>query len=134
MNPTAPIQSMDQSTNTRGVEPEHNPDRMRIHVRLVRLLRAAGLMPMPVLAATPDILNDLKSQLADVLKVGTILFLVAGFFTGGYIVITGAIRVFQDREGGLARFGLGILVTVVMVAFTVYLVGQGTTEIEKLGG
>ncbi len=91
-------------------------------------------LPHLALAEDADIIGELRSQLGPILTVGLQLLLVGGFATAGYIIITGAIRVMQDREGGLARFGLGILVAIIMIAFTVYLVGEGSEAVTLITG
>lgn len=98
------------------------------------LVLAAAMLPHLALAQqTPNtntgIIDQLRQELGPILTIGLQLLLIGGFATAAYIVITGAIRVMQDREGGLARFGLGVLVAIAMIAFTVYLVGQGSTAV-----
>ena len=85
---------------------------------------------------TPNtgIIDQLRQELGPILTIGLQLLLIGGFATAAYIVITGAIRVMQDREGGLARFGLGVLVAIAMIAFTVYLVGQGSDAVTVITG
>ena len=101
------------------------------------LMSAAAFLPLLAEAQTTptnNILTELRAQLGPILTIGLQLLLVGGFATAGYIIITGAIRVMNDREGGLARFGLGILVAIVMIAFTVYLVQQGSDAVTKIEG
>ncbi len=104
------------------------------------LMPAAAFLPLLAEAQTTtpspsaNILTELRAQLGPILTIGLQLLLVGGFATAGYIIITGAIRVMNDREGGLARFGLGILVAIVMIAFTVYLVQQGSDAVTKIAG
>lgn len=103
------------------------------------LVLAAAMLPHLALAQqTPNtntgIIDQLRQELGPILTIGLQLLLVGGFATAAYIVITGAIRVMQDREGGLARFGLGVLVAIAMIAFTVYLVGQGSDAVTVITG
>ena len=101
-----------------------------------RLARAA-LYPitfLPASAFAQDILKDIRVKLADTLTVGGALILFAGFVAGAYIVISGAVRISQDREGGVTRFAIGVVVVVIMIAFTVYLMGEGTKQITEIRG
>lgn len=105
-------------------------------VGLVQSFLAAlvGVLPGRVLAQASDILKDARENLANVIEIGMWLLLAGGYVGAAYMIITGAIRLFQDREGGLARFALGVLVAIIMVVLMTYFVEEGQEQITNIRG
>ena len=91
-----------------------------------------GIMPGIALAQAADILDDAKENLADVMEIGMWILLAGGYVVAAYMIITGGVRLFQDREGGVGRFALGILVAIVMVVLMSYFVTAGQGEIANI--
>ena len=94
----------------------------------------AGVLPAAARADASRIIADARGHLATVLEIGLWLLLAGGYVAAAYMIISGAIRIFQDREGGLARFGLGVVVAIVMVVLMSYFVTAGEAEIRKIKG
>lgn len=96
------------------------------------LVAAIGIIPGTALSQAGDILDDAKENLADVMEIGMWILLAGGYVVAAYMIITGGIRLFQDREGGVGRFALGILVAIVMVVLMSYFVTAGQEEIANI--
>ena len=116
---------------------DHKPIGQRLAQWLMKLPQAflaasAAALPFPALAQADQILKDARNNLATVMEVGMWILLAGGYLGAAYMIITGAIRLFQDREGGLARFGLGVLVAIIMVVLMTFFVTAGQTEIDKI--
>lgn len=107
--------------------------------RLLDLPRAVltfFLLVLPVTAfpQADKILSDARGHVATAMQIGFWILLGAGYAVAGYMVISGAIRIFQDREGGVGRFALGILVAVVTVVLMTLFITEGQKQIDLISG
>lgn len=94
----------------------------------------AAMLPAAALAQADQILEDARDTMATLLEVGMWILLVGGYIAAAYMIITGAIRLFQDREGGLVRFALGVGVAIAMVVIMTYFVTEGQGLITDIRG
>lgn len=103
------------------------------------ILSGAGvfLFLPPAWAQAPvadDIMKEMRGFMADAVELLSWIIVVFAFLVGAWMVIDGALRLFNDREGGGKRFIVGIAVATVMLIFASYLIGAGQGEIDNIRG
>lgn len=96
------------------------------------------LMVMPSawaqVPAADDIMDEMRGFMADAVELVSWIIMILAFLVAAWLVIDGAIRLFNDREGGGKRFLLAAVVGLVMLIFASYLVGTGQDEIDNIRG
>lgn len=106
--------------------------------RLRRAARAAwaALLPVPVALAqdASSIVNDIGGYLKQAGGILITLVTIGAFLVAAYMIGNGAWKIFQDRDGGIAQFMMGVVVAVVMVVLVSYFVGEGKDALEQLPG
>lgn len=87
----------------------------------------------PPAALSQDIVEDMKKQIGGGLDIGATIILIIAILAGAVMVIVTGYQLFREREG-LARFGLAVLVAIVMIGMATYLVGESDNYIAALTG
>lgn len=104
--------------------------------RIVRI-RAAAATWLALAAeravAAPDIMGEVETHIKTATQLLIYIVMIGGYLTAAYMIINGAYRLFTEREGGVQRFILGVIVAIVMVVLMSFFVEQSSTELEKIG-
>ncbi len=82
-------------------------------------------------AASDNIVGDLGKVIQGIGTFVLYLILVAGYVVAAYLVINGAWSMFKEREGGVAKFFLGVFIAIVMVLMTTYFLSEGETALQN---
>ena len=110
----------------------------RIARRPARAGRAAwaALLPVPVALAqdATSIVSDIGGYLKQAGGILITLVTIGAFLVAAYMIGNGAWKIFQDRDGGVTQFMMGVVVAVVMVVLVSYFVGEGRDALDTLPG
>ncbi|MCY4052159.1 MAG: hypothetical protein OXF60_11840 [Gammaproteobacteria bacterium] len=93
------------------------------------------VQPMAWAQPTADqIMEDVRGFLGDAAELLAWILLIIAYLVAAYLIIDGALRIFNDREGGTKRFVLGVIVAMIMVTLTTFMITTGQGEIGNIRG
>lgn len=101
-------------------------------------VRTALVMLLPASAALAQdadtIMNEIGGYLKQAGNILITLITIVAFLVAAYLIGNGAWKIFQDRDGGLMQFLMGVIVAVVMVVLVTFFVGEGKDALDQLPG
>ncbi len=83
-------------------------------------------------AASDNFIGDMGKVLKGAFQLGIYALLAGGWLVAGYLIIQGAIAMFQSK-GGAGQFFMGIFVAFVMVLAMTYFLDKGETALDDIG-
>ncbi len=82
-------------------------------------------------AASDNFISDMGKIIKGGFQLGIYALLAAGWLIAGYLIIQGAIAIYQ-KQGGVGGFFLGLFIAFVMVLAMTYFLDKGETALDDI--
>lgn len=78
-----------------------------------------------------NVFTDVKAFVAAAAELLIYLVLLGGYLVAAWMIISGAYMLFKDREGGVQRFVMGVVVAIIMVLLMTYFLSEGESALKQ---